>query len=77
MPASRVDRLTVVEGEEHLRAALEMDRGVLLISGHFGNWEIAGYALGLLGFKTRLGFTPRPVHEVTGGATLPGSGHFL
>jgi KDO2-lipid IV(A) lauroyltransferase len=25
---------------------------VLIVTGHFGNWEMAGYALGLVGFKT-------------------------
>jgi KDO2-lipid IV(A) lauroyltransferase len=24
----------------------------LIVTGHFGNWEMAGYALGLLGFRT-------------------------
>jgi KDO2-lipid IV(A) lauroyltransferase len=28
------------------------DRPLLLLTGHFGNWEIGGYALGLLGFTT-------------------------
>jgi KDO2-lipid IV(A) lauroyltransferase len=28
------------------------DRPLLIVTGHFGNWEIAGYALGLLGFRT-------------------------
>jgi KDO2-lipid IV(A) lauroyltransferase len=28
------------------------DKPLLIVTGHFGNWEIAGYALGLLGFKT-------------------------
>lgn len=27
-------------------------RPVLIVTGHYGNWELAGYALGLLGFKT-------------------------
>ena len=27
-------------------------RPVLLVSGHWGNWEMSGYALGLLGFTT-------------------------
>jgi KDO2-lipid IV(A) lauroyltransferase len=24
----------------------------MIVTGHFGNWELAGYALGLLGFRT-------------------------
>jgi KDO2-lipid IV(A) lauroyltransferase len=34
-----VDRLAVVEGEENLCRALEAHRGVLVVTGHFGNWE--------------------------------------
>jgi KDO2-lipid IV(A) lauroyltransferase len=37
---------------ERVTAALLTDRPLLLVTGHFGNWEIAGYALGLVGFKT-------------------------
>jgi KDO2-lipid IV(A) lauroyltransferase len=27
-------------------------RPLLLVTGHFGNWEVGGYVLGLLGFRT-------------------------
>src|SRR5438105_4739153 len=27
-------------------------RPVLIVTGHLGNWEFAGFALGLLGFRT-------------------------
>jgi Kdo2-lipid IVA lauroyltransferase/acyltransferase len=32
--------------------ALTSGRPLLLLTGHFGNWELGGFALGLLGFKT-------------------------
>jgi KDO2-lipid IV(A) lauroyltransferase len=37
-------------------------RPVLLVGGHFGNWEVAGYALGLLGFTTHA--IARPLDNV-------------
>jgi KDO2-lipid IV(A) lauroyltransferase len=32
--------------------ALLSGRPLLIVTGHFGNWEMGGYTLGLLGFKT-------------------------
>ena len=32
--------------------ALLSDRPVLVVTGHYGNWEMAGYALALFGFKS-------------------------
>jgi Kdo2-lipid IVA lauroyltransferase/acyltransferase len=34
-----LDAMTTVEGHEHLCRALDRGKGVLLITGHFGNWE--------------------------------------
>ena len=39
-------------GGRELVGALLSGRPVLFVTGHFGNWEMGGYALGLLGFKT-------------------------
>lgn len=36
-----INRLMIVEGEEHLRDSFRLKRGALLFSAHFGNWEIA------------------------------------
>lgn len=33
-------------------AALLSDRPVLIVSGHFGNWELGGYIIALFGFRT-------------------------
>lgn len=40
-----------VEGGKVVKSLLR-DRPLLIITGHFGNWEIAGYLIGAAGFKT-------------------------
>jgi KDO2-lipid IV(A) lauroyltransferase len=35
------------EGEEHVRQAYRQGHGVLLLTGHFGYWEMVGIAFGL------------------------------
>jgi KDO2-lipid IV(A) lauroyltransferase len=39
-------------GGRELVDGLLSDRPLLLVTGHFGNWELGGYVLGLLGFTT-------------------------
>jgi KDO2-lipid IV(A) lauroyltransferase len=39
-------------GAGRMVRALLADRPLMLVTGHFGNWEMAGYALGLFGFST-------------------------
>jgi Kdo2-lipid IVA lauroyltransferase/acyltransferase len=43
-------RVEMVGGDK-LTAAMTSDRPALLVTGHFGNWELAGYTTGLLGFR--------------------------
>lgn len=38
-----------IEGQEHLLNALATGRGVIFISGHFGNWERLAHALATIG----------------------------
>jgi len=37
---------------EILAKAMTSGRSCLLVGAHFGNWELAGYTMGLLGFRT-------------------------
>lgn len=37
---------------ETLRTLLEERSGLILVGGHFGNWEIVGYTLAVLGFPS-------------------------
>jgi KDO2-lipid IV(A) lauroyltransferase len=51
MSRETVDTLVEVEGEANLRAALEIGKGVLLVTGHFGNWEFMGRWLATHGYS--------------------------
>ena len=42
-------QLIDIEGTEHIQKALLEKKGVLLFTGHFGNWEIAPYVVSRLG----------------------------
>lgn len=41
-PVADALALVDVEGVAHVEAAMSEGRGVLMITGHFGNWELAG-----------------------------------
>jgi KDO2-lipid IV(A) lauroyltransferase len=38
--------------EEVMDLLLRRDRGLVMLTGHYGNWEILGYVLATLGFET-------------------------
>jgi KDO2-lipid IV(A) lauroyltransferase len=40
------------QGAKPVVRGLMRERPLLIVTGHFGNWEIAGYMLGAFGFKT-------------------------
>lgn len=48
--------LARVEGAEHLTAALAAGRGIVLLTAHLGNWELAG--------RLAAGTAARPTHVV-------------
>lgn len=51
-------RLFLVEGEENLLEALSKEKGALLFSAHYGNWEIAPY---FLTKKGKMSIVARPL----------------
>lgn len=51
-------KLFLVEGEENLLEALSKEKGVLLFSAHYGNWEIAPY---ILTKKGKMSVVARPL----------------
>lgn len=48
----QLQEICVVDGWEKLDRAIAMRRGVLLLSAHFGNWELGGSFLAMIGLKT-------------------------
>ena len=50
-PERDVERLFTIEGEEHLKSALALDRGVILLGGHIGFWEAGNFVMPTLGYK--------------------------
>ncbi len=51
-------RCEVVEGIEHLEAAVKAGRGVLFLTAHFGCWEATAQWLALSGLPTQVIFRP-------------------
>ncbi len=43
-----------IEGEEHLRMARDSGKGAVLVTGHFGNWEVIRIAFARLGWPPAL-----------------------
>ena len=46
--------IPALEGEDHLRRALAAGRGVILVTGHVGNWELGGTFFGQSGVKVHV-----------------------
>ncbi len=46
-----IERLIKFSGLENLDRALMKGKGVILITGHYGNWELLGASLGHIGFR--------------------------
>jgi KDO2-lipid IV(A) lauroyltransferase len=49
-----IDKLVTASGLEHLDRALAEGRGVLMISCHFGNWEMLGAWIAQQGYPSRV-----------------------
>lgn len=60
---ARKKAMVRIEGREHIEKAMEGGKGVLILGGHFGNWEVATVA-GIAQFKEYFGlyhFIRRPL----------------
>lgn len=53
-----INRFITAQGMHHLDQALAQGQGVLMITGHFGNWELLGAWLAQNGYPLRVVGTP-------------------
>lgn len=70
-----VDKIVTVEGEENLKQALSEGRGVLIMTGHFGNWEMLarwftthGYPLNVVARDARVKNASKMLEETRRGS---------
>jgi KDO2-lipid IV(A) lauroyltransferase len=52
-------------GYEHLAAAREAGKGIILVTGHLGNWELGGVLLALRGFAVNVITLDEPTTSLT------------
>jgi lauroyl/myristoyl acyltransferase len=65
MPAEGFETaITGLEGGQHLQAAFGMERGVILVTGHVGNWELGGAFFGRRGVKVHVVTLPDGSREI-------------
>jgi lauroyl/myristoyl acyltransferase len=56
--------IPALEGREHLQAALEPGRGLILVTGHIGNWELGGVFFGHRGVKVNVVTLPDASRQI-------------
>lgn len=61
---SEIKRLVSMEHFEHLEQAEALGRGLIIISAHLGNWELAAAILTALGRKIHAVFLPQRANKI-------------
>ncbi len=59
--SENLGRLVSFEGKQNIDEALKKGKGVIVLTAHFGNWELLGASLALLGYD--VAFIVRPVRS--------------
>jgi KDO2-lipid IV(A) lauroyltransferase len=57
--STNIGQVVEYDGLEHYQQALRQERGVLILTAHFGAWELSSYAHSLFGYPMR--FLVRPL----------------
>ena len=56
--------IPVIDGRENLQDAFDAGRGVILVTGHIGNWELGGLFFGHHGVKVNVVTLPDGSHQI-------------
>ncbi len=54
-----------VVGRKHLEEATRKGKGIIILSAHFGNWEVMGYELRKMGLPLHVLARPQAVNQMT------------
>ena len=61
LTSENLDRLVALDGKQNVDDALRVGKGVIILTAHFGNWELLGVSLALSGYG--VSFIVRPVRS--------------
>lgn len=64
MTLPEVRRLVSIEHLDYLEQAVGMGKGVLVISAHFGDWELGGTIMTALGYRLNIVFLPQRLEKI-------------
>ncbi len=62
--ARAIPLLGEMEGWEHIAAARELGKGIVLVTGHVGHWELGGITLALRGLPMTVVTLPEPSEDL-------------
>lgn len=58
LKSHQIESLVTIEGEEYLREAESEGKGIILVTGHIGNWELMAAAISLRGYQLHVIASP-------------------
>ncbi len=61
LTSENLGKLVTCEGRQNIEDALKAGKGVIILTAHFGNWELLGAGLNLSGYK--LSYIVRPLRS--------------
>jgi len=64
MTSEQIRNMVSIEHEEYLRQTYEKGRGVILVSGHLGNWELGGSVLAAMGYPVSVVYLPQRLEKL-------------